>query len=112
MPNMDTIRRRTAAGIKEERLAAFITIKNHFEVAMREDDASPKEVVRALASDALKAGQQLSVNPLRAELVDQLVVVDRLDLAVLADLSLHLSFCEYCQTSALVYIVAHWIRTL
>jgi len=94
MPNMDTIRRRPATGIKEERLAPFIAIKDRFEVAMREDDTSPEKVVRALASDALKAGQQLGVYFLGTELVDQLVVVDRLDLPVLANFALDLSNCE------------------
>lgn len=47
----------------------------------------------ALAGHALKAGEQLVVDLLGAELLDQFVVVDRLDDAVLADLARDLWEC-------------------
>ena len=50
-------------------------------------------MVGALAGHALKAGEQLVVDLLGAELLDQFVVVDRLDDAVLADLARDLWEC-------------------
>lgn len=56
---------------------------------MREEHAPPQEHMRLVPRHALEALQQRLVDPARAELLDQLVVVDRELLAVGRDGALH-----------------------
>jgi len=89
--DMNTVGRRTTAGIKEKRLAALVAVENKVEVAVGEDNASPEEAMGLLARHPLKPLEQRIVDSLGSKFVHQLVVVDRLDDSVLADLTGHLS---------------------
>lgn len=55
MPNMDTVRRGTAAGVQIERLAALIAVEDELKVAVGEDNAAAEKVVWAFAGDTLEA---------------------------------------------------------
>lgn len=99
VPDVDAIGGWSAARVQKERLPLLITVQDGLEVAVGEDDSAAQEMVRALARDALEAGEQLVVDLLGAELVDQLVVVDGLDHAVGADLARHLCRASSCQRS-------------
>lgn len=101
MPDVDAVGRRTTTSIEEKGLAALVAVEDELKIPVRKDDASPEEVVRALAGHTLEAGKQLVVDPLGAELVDQLVVVDRLDHTVLTNFSRDLLYKKLTSGSVL-----------
>ena len=70
MPYVYTVGRGPAARVQEEGLAALIAVENELEVSVGKDNASPEEVVRALAGYALEAGKKFIVDLLGAELVN------------------------------------------
>ena len=76
-----------APGVDEEGLPFLVPVEDQLEVAVREDDAPAEEAVRLVARDALEPLEQGVVDELGAELLYELVVVDGLDHAVLADLA-------------------------
>lgn len=96
--NVDTVGGRAAAGVEEEGLALLIAVENKLEVAVGEDNASPEEAMGLLAGDPLEAIEQGLVDLLGAELLDQLIVIDGLDNAILADLALDLFATEERQS--------------
>ena len=98
MANVDTVGGRAAAGVEEEGLALLIAVENKLEVAVGEDNASPEEAMGLLAGDPLEAIEQGLVDLLGAELLDQLIVIDGLDNAILADLALDLFATEERQS--------------
>ena len=91
--NVDTVGGRAAAGVEEEGLALLVTVEDKLEVAVGEDDASAEEAMGLLARDPLEAIEESLVDLLGAELLNQFVVVDGLDNAILADFALDL-FCD------------------
>ena len=63
-------------------LAARVSIDGSLYAPMREDDASSDQVMRFPSGESLEACDELSVEGLGAELLDELVVVDRDLLAI------------------------------
>ena len=77
MPQVHAIAARPAAGVEEERLALLVPVEDPVELAVREEHAPAEEDVRAVAREPFEPLEQRSVDTPRAELVDELVVVDR-----------------------------------
>lgn len=77
------------ASIDKEWLILLVLVQDKLKIAMRKDDLPPQKTMRLLARDTLKPLKQGIVNELGPELVNQLVVVDRFHLAVLANLARH-----------------------
>lgn len=65
----------------------FIAVQNPRHLTVAEEDLAAHEAMGLVARDLLEAFQQRIVNLAGAKLVDELTVVNRLDLAVLADLA-------------------------
>nr|GMC57944.1 hypothetical protein HRbin03_00097 [Ipomoea batatas]GMD67078.1 hypothetical protein HRbin03_00097 [Ipomoea batatas] len=76
MTHMQGFRRRSTASIQVEFIPSFISIQNLTEVAMSEEDAAAEENVGLAAGESLHAVNEGLFQPLAAELVNQLVVVD------------------------------------
>lgn len=90
VPHMDTVRRRPAASVEEERFTTLMSVENCFEIPVGEDDTTAEEAVRFLARRLLEPVQELLIDFLGAEFINQFAVVDRLDNAVVANLAGHL----------------------
>lgn len=74
-----------AARVQEERLALLIAIENDLKVSVTEDYTAAHEAMGSVAGDSFEALEKGLVDLLGAELDNQLVVVNCLDIAVLVN---------------------------
>ena len=94
MSDMDGVGGRSAAGIKEERLALLVAVQDGLEVSVGEDDTSSEETVRLLSGYALESGEQILADESSSEFLNQFGVVDCLNDTICADLSRNLATRE------------------
>lgn len=76
---------RTATGVEEKGLALLVSVEDVLEFAVAEDDATAHEAVGAVARDSFEPLEEGLVDALGAELDNQLVVVDGLDVSMFID---------------------------
>ena len=76
MAQMQSFRRRSSAGIQIKLVPSLVGIQNFIEIPMGEEDATAKEDMRRTRSEALDAINEGLIEPLAAEFVNELVVID------------------------------------
>lgn len=89
MTNVHAVTARTTTSVQEERLILLIAVQDTRQVTVAEEDLSSQKAMGSVAGDLLEALQQSIIDETGTKLSNELVVVNGLSLAILANFSRH-----------------------